>query len=131
MSQLIEITWIDNRKITSAVAATARNKIGFTRLGVLERLISNILDVSRIVQGKFKRQLQPLTLAELSTLVAVAIDIVTPAAQVKNIEIDFVASDLAAQILGDTDRLQQAMWNLLSNPVKFTLSKGQVFVKMQ
>lgn len=98
---------------------------------LLERLISDILDVSRIVQGKLKLQVQPLTLTELSTLVAVVIDIVTPAAQAKNIEIDFVASNLSAQLLGDTDRLQQAVWNLLSNAVKFTPAKGQVTVKVQ
>ncbi|MGB3293586.1 MAG: response regulator [Phormidesmis sp.] len=96
----------------------------------LGRLIDDILSVSRIVQGKFRIQVQPLTFSELSRLIAIAIDTVTPAARAKNIQIVFVPCSYPAQIWGDADRLQQIMWNLLSNAVKFTPEQGGISVQL-
>ncbi|NEP17656.1 MAG: response regulator [Leptolyngbya sp. SIO4C1] len=93
---------------------------------LLNQLIDDILDVSRIIQGKLKLSSQPLTFSELSVLIEEAIDVVTLAAQAKNITINFTPCFAAGHILADTDRLRQVVWNLLSNAIKFTPAEGQV-----
>ncbi|GAP99405.1 PAS domain S-box protein [Leptolyngbya sp. NIES-2104] len=88
-------------------------------------LIDDLLDVSRIVQGKLTLELQPVDLALTLTS---AIDTVQLAAQAKGIEIAFHSSPLNA--IGDPNRLQQVFWNLLSNAIKFTPEGGQIKVSL-
>lgn len=118
------------QRLTPVMQSKALSTI-YDNTQLLGRLIDDILSVSRIVQGKFRIQVQPLTFSELSTLIVIAIDTVTPAAHVKDVQITFVPCDEPAQILGDADRLQQIMWNLLSNAVKFTPEQGAVSVQLQ
>jgi len=90
-------------------------------------LISDILDVSRIVAGKVRLSLQPV---ELDRVVQAALDTVRPTANAK--EVELVARIQApAPIFGDPDRLQQVVWNLLSNAIKFGARKGRVEVAVE
>jgi PAS domain S-box-containing protein len=99
-------------------------------LDVIERngraqaaIIDDILDVSRIITGKLRLELDAI---DLPAVVQSAIDTVRPAADAKNIGIDW-QSDLPNQrYSGDPDRLQQIVWNLLSNAIKFTPKDGHV-----
>jgi PAS domain S-box-containing protein len=93
---------------------------------VQEQLIADILDVSRIVTGRLRLDLRPLT---LGPVVAAAVDAVRPAAEAKRIGID-VRTELEAAVLGDPDRLQQILWNLLVNAVKFTPEGGRITVSV-
>jgi signal transduction histidine kinase/CheY-like chemotaxis protein len=93
-------------------------------VGAQIKLIEDLLDVSRIATGKMRLNLKPVS---LDPIVQAAIEIIRPAATVKNIEL---VAELAQDIdmVGDADRLQQVAWNLLSNAVKFTPANGQVRV---
>jgi PAS domain S-box-containing protein len=89
------------------------------------RLIDDLLDVSRIISGKLTLSLTPTSVAET---IKRAIESVTPAAAAKSIELHAEA-DPDLRIMGDPDRLQQVVWNLLVNAVKFTPEGGRVAVQ--
>ena len=87
------------------------------------QLIEDLLDMSRITSGKVMLDLQPLAPAGV---IASAIETLRPAADAKHITIhSSIASD-ADTIMGDPGRIQQVIWNLLSNALKFTPQGGQV-----
>ena len=92
-----------------------------------EQLIADILDLSRIVTGKLRLTLRPI---DLVPAVDAALDAVRPAAVAKGVRL---LSDLASctMVLGDPDRLQQVLWNLLVNAIKFTPPGGQVAVSLE
>jgi CheY-like chemotaxis protein len=93
----------------------------------LTQIVEDVLDISRIVSGKMRLNVQPVDLPEV---VRSAIDAVAPAADAKGIRIETVL-DPRAPISGDPERLQQILWNLLSNAVKFTNRDGKVQVQLQ
>ncbi|MEH1927416.1 PAS domain S-box protein [Nostoc sp.] len=92
------------------------------------QLIGDLLDVSRILQGKVRLNLYAV---DLKVAIAAALETVRLAAEAKSIEIKTVLSHDLGKVLGDGDRLQQVMWNLLSNAVKFTPTEGQVEVRLE
>jgi PAS domain S-box-containing protein len=89
------------------------------------RLIDDLLDVSRIISGKLTLSLTPTSVVET---IKRAIESVTPAAEAKGIELHAEA-DPNLRLMGDPDRLQQVVWNLLVNAVKFTPEGGRVAVQ--
>jgi PAS domain S-box-containing protein len=92
------------------------------------QLIGDLLDVSRILQGKVRLNLYAV---DLKVAIASALETVRLAAEAKSIEIQTVLSNDIGKVLGDGDRLQQVMWNLFSNAVKFTPTDGKVEVYLQ
>ena len=90
------------------------------------QLIEDILDVSRIIGGKLRLNIGRVRLREV---IEAALDTVTPAAEAKAIAIERELDDVAP-ISGDPDRLQQVVWNVLSNAVKFTPREGRVAVRL-
>jgi PAS domain S-box-containing protein len=92
------------------------------------QLIGDLLDVSRILQGKVRLNLYAV---DLKVAIAAALETVRLAAEAKSIQIHTVLSNDIGKVLGDSDRLQQVMWNLLSNAVKFTPTEGLVEVRLQ
>ena len=91
------------------------------------QLIEDLLDVSRVVTGKLRLQMQPI---DITTVVEHAVDVVRPAATAKNLALDVVCEVRPILLVGDPDRLQQAVWNLASNAVKFS-DRGRVEVKVR
>jgi len=91
------------------------------------RLIEDMLDLSRIEQGKLVLSVGPL---EVVRVAEAAIEAVRPAAEAKNIRLQPVL-DSHATIVGDGDRLQQVVWNLLSNAIKFTHKGGRVQLRVR
>jgi signal transduction histidine kinase len=92
-----------------------------------ERLISDILDMQRIAAGKIRLHMRCLDLAEV---VHTAVDTVQPSANAKNIAVELTNDAAAARVMGDPDRLQQVIWNLLVNAIKFAPRDGHVRVRL-
>ncbi|OKH37321.1 hypothetical protein NIES2119_13800 [[Phormidium ambiguum] IAM M-71] len=92
------------------------------------QLIEDLLDVSRILQGKITLNVARVNLA---ATIEAALETVKLAAEAKNIQIQIVLNPLTGEVLGDTNRLQQVIWNLLSNAVKFTPAGGQIEVRLE
>jgi signal transduction histidine kinase/ActR/RegA family two-component response regulator len=90
------------------------------------RLVDDLLDVSRIVSGKLDLE---MTSVDLAAVVDAAIDSVRPTLLAKGLE---VRLDIAsgAYVLGDARRLQQVVWNLLTNAIKFTPQSGHIDVRL-
>ncbi|MBN3992560.1 MAG: PAS domain S-box protein [Nostoc sp. NMS2] len=91
------------------------------------QLIEDLLDVSRILQGKLNLNICPVNLV---MVVEAALETVELAAQAKSIKIQTMFDVSLGQVMGDTNRLQQVVWNLLSNAVKFTPAGGRVEVRL-
>jgi PAS domain S-box-containing protein len=89
------------------------------------KLIEDILDVSRIISGKVRLDAREL---ELRTVIQQAIDATRPAADAKSIAIEASLAVGTPTLCGDPDRLQQVVWNLVSNAVKYTPAGGRVTV---
>lgn len=92
------------------------------------QLIEDILDVSRIVTGKLRLDVRPV---EMDAVVDAAIDAVRPAADAKEIRIDSIMDPRAGPVSGDPNRLQQVIWNLVANAVKFTGRGGSVQLRLR
>src|SRR5262249_51453954 len=86
-------------------------------------LIDDLLDISRIVAGKFRLQVCPV---QLTAVIEAAIEVVRPAAEAKNIRLQLVLDTETGVIAGDPERLQQVVWNLASNAIKFTPKGGRI-----
>ncbi|MCC3412626.1 MULTISPECIES: PAS domain-containing protein [unclassified Microcoleus] len=91
------------------------------------QLIEDLLDVSRILQGKLRLNVAPVN---VGTIILSALETVQLAAEAKKIQIQTILNPDIGLVVGDTGRLQQIVWNLLSNAVKFTPEGGRVEVKL-
>src|SRR6185437_5699717 len=91
-------------------------------------MVEDVLDVSRIVSGKIRLNVQPV---ELPDIIRAAVDAIAPAAEGRGVRVESILDPHAAPISGDPERLQQVMWNLLSNAVKFTNRGGKVQVRLE
>jgi PAS domain S-box-containing protein len=89
------------------------------------QLMEDLLDVSRIVSGKLRLELKPI---ELGTVIEAGLDNVRPAVSAKRITLNLRGLDVPAEVRGDAGRLQQVIWNLVSNAVKFTPEGGTIEV---
>jgi len=92
------------------------------------QLVADLLDVSRIITGKFHMSLGPV---RLSDLIESAADIVGPAARARDIVLELAIDPAIGPVLGDASRLQQVIWNLLSNAIKFAPPAGRVQVRLE
>src|SRR5688572_15804661 len=92
------------------------------------QLVEDIMDVSRIISGKLRLDVKP---GELAFVVDAAVDVVRLAAQAKQIDLEVVADPAAGSVSGDASRLQQVVWNLLANAVKFTPRGGRVLLRLE
>lgn len=92
------------------------------------QLINDLLDLSRITSGKFHLNHNPVNLI---FVIKAAIETVHLAAQAKAIQIETNLDLTAAPVLGDANRLQQVIWNLLTNAIKFTPEAGQIQIQLQ
>jgi PAS domain S-box-containing protein len=92
------------------------------------QLIEELLDISRIISGKLRLDVQRI---DLAAVVEATIDTMKPAADAKGLRLFKIIDPNAGPITGDPNRLQQVVWNLLSNAIKFTPKGGRVQVFLQ
>jgi PAS domain S-box-containing protein len=91
-------------------------------------LVEDLLDLSRVITGKFRLDVQPVS---LTATINAAVEAIQPAAAAKGITVKVDAGSDESLISGDEARLQQVIWNLLSNAIKFTLRGGRVTVTLR
>ncbi|MFE1745945.1 ATP-binding protein [Coleofasciculus sp. H7-2] len=109
-------------------ATTARALETIERNAKLQaELIEDLLDVSRMIRGKLSLNVCPVN---LMPIVQAAMETVHLAAAAKCIRLESVLNPAVGLVLGDPNRLQQIVWNLLSNGIKFTPSGGRVEIKL-
>jgi PAS domain S-box-containing protein len=101
-----------------------------------KQLIEDLLDISRILQNKVHLSLYPINLA---SVIEAAVKTVRPSAEEKSIDLEFLILDSTTQehsqnqkffVSGDFSRLQQIVYNLLDNAIKFTPTKGRIEVRL-
>jgi PAS domain S-box-containing protein len=109
-------------KATRGLETLERNAISLTQI------VEDVLDISRIVSGKMRLDVQPV---DLPLVVHNAIATVQPAADAKGVHLQTIIDPHVGPVPGDPDRLQQVVWNLLSNAVKFTPKAGRVQVRIE
>src|SRR5439155_12385093 len=112
---------LDAEGAARAIEAIERNVKAQTRI------VEDLLDVSRIVTGKLRLDCR---LVELGPVIEMATDSIMPAAEAKGITVRSSLDPSAGPVLGDAGRLQQLVWNLLTNAIKFTPPGGRVDVQL-
>jgi PAS domain S-box-containing protein len=91
------------------------------------RLIDDILDMSQIVTGRLRLDVQPV---EVESVFQAVVDIMRPGAELKRVNLNLVVDAKGEVVLGDATRLRQAIWNLLSNAVKFSNEGGRIEARL-
>jgi PAS domain S-box-containing protein len=109
-------------KAEKAVDSIVRNAVS------QNQIIDDLLDVSRIIAGQLRLDVD---LLDINQIVSAAIDVVRPAAEAKGVALQLLLDPDAGVIKGDAGRLQQVLWNLLTNAVKFTPKGGRVHVTLR
>jgi signal transduction histidine kinase len=112
---------LDAAVVARAIESIQRNAEAQTRL------VADILDVSRIVTGKLRIDSRRI---DLGTVTAAALETVRPSTASRQITVEYSASPDVI-VLGDASRLQQIVWNLLANAVKFTPTGGRIRVEVR
>jgi signal transduction histidine kinase/DNA-binding response OmpR family regulator len=121
-SHLLKTNKFDEQNTARALETIERNARSQSQL------IDDLLDVSRIITGKLHLDVRPV---ELGAIVEAAIDSTRPAADAKGIKFEVTLDKSAGQVSGDASRLQQVVWNLFTNAVKFTPEGGRVGVRLE
>src|SRR5438552_14303028 len=108
-AHLLRTGQLDEGQTTRAVEVIDRNA------KAQSQIVADVLDVSRIVMGKLRLDVRPV---DLATVVEEALDTLRPAAAAKDIQLESAVTP-GNRVSGDPDRLQQVIWNLVSNAIKF------------
>jgi PAS domain S-box-containing protein len=118
---------LQSRKRDEAYIARAVEKI-VRSAQVQAQLTEDLLDIARIVSGKLRIDPRPLNLI---TVVEAALETVRPAMEAKGLQLEIDLQPAAGMVIGDANRLQQVVWNLLANAAKFTPPGGTVGVRLE
>ncbi|MBN3990128.1 MAG: response regulator [Nostoc sp. NMS2] len=121
-ARLLQTREFQPAEIKKAIATIERNA------KLQAQLIEDLLDVSRILQGKLNLKMFPVNLI---LVIEAGLETVRLAAEAKDIQIQTILDASLGQVLGDFDRLQQVIWNLLSNAVKFTPEEGKINIQLE
>ena len=120
-SRILKAGRLDSESSLHAIEVIERNA------WAQKQIIEDILDVSRVITGKLQLHLGPV---DLVSVISAALDAVRPALEAKDIRVETQFNSELKIIAGDVDRLQQVVWNLLSNASKFTPVGGVVSVRV-
>ena len=120
--RLLTAGMLDDATSARALQVIERN----TKL--LAQLIDDLLEVSRIVTGKLRLEIGPV---DLVAVIESAIEAVQGLADAKGIGLKAVLDPSAGSVAGDPGRLQQVVWNLLANAIKFTPSRGRIDLRLE
>jgi len=121
-ARMLQMGQIDSATTPRALDAIVRNA------HVQLQLIDDLLDVSRIISGKMRLDIRSV---DIHRVLDAALDAVRPAAEAKGLRLQTLIDPNAGPLNGDPDRLQQVVWNLLMNAVKFTPRDGRIQLALQ
>jgi PAS domain S-box-containing protein len=121
-SRLLRGGVLSGEKATRGLETLERNATWLTQI------VEDVLDVSRIVAGKIRLDVQAV---ELPLIVDNAVATIQPAADAKAVRLQAMIDPRVGPVSGDPGRLQQVVWNLVSNAVKFTPKGGRVQVRLE
>src|SRR6185503_13223249 len=110
-ARMLRSGMVDSERQQQAVAILERNATSLTQI------VNDVLDVSRIISGKIRLNVQSV---DLPAVVRDAVATVLPAADAKGVRVQTTIEPGSILLAGDPERLQQVIWNLVSNAVKFT-----------
>src|SRR5690242_10425342 len=113
---------VEPEKRTQAIETIARNAYSQCQL------INDLLEVSRIITGKLRLE---FVACDLQSVIEAAAESIRPTAEAKGVRLQVTLDEEAGEVFGDHERLQQVVWNLLWNGVKFTRKGGLVQVTLQ
>lgn len=113
---------LDEQTATRALETVERN----AKLQL--QIIEDLLDVSGIITGKLRLDVGAV---QLGPVIEAAIEAIRPAIEAKEIRLQVVLDPRAGFVLGDSGRLQQIVWNLMSNAAKFTPKHGRIQVSLE
>lgn len=120
-SKILRTKKLDEKATSRALEAIERNAISQMQL------IEDILDVSRIIRGQLRLNVSAVNLI---SVMEAALEAVRPLAEPKDIQLSTVLDTSIGSVYGDPARLQQIVWNLLTNAIKFTPKGGRVEVRL-
>lgn len=120
-SKILRAKKLDEKATSRALEAIERNAISQMQL------IEDILDVSRIIRGQLRLNVSAVNLL---AVMEAALEAVRPLAEPKDIQLSTVLDTSIGSVYGDPARLQQIVWNLLTNAIKFTPKGGRVEVRL-
>lgn len=121
-TQLLNTGQLDEEKRSRALEVIERNA------RAQRQLIDDLLDISRIVTGKIRLDARPTNLA---LIIETAVDSVRPVAASRKIQLQLALEARGVKVSGDQHRLQQVIWNLLTNALKFTPEEGRISVRLE
>lgn len=121
-SRLLRAQQVSEEQVSNALEVIERNAQAQVQL------VDDLLDVSRVIMGKLRLDLRPV---EPASVVIAATDTLRPTAEAKGVSLQAHLDAQAGQVSGDPDRMQQVVWNLISNAVKFTPKGGRVEVRVE
>jgi len=120
-TRMLRLGAMERDKTNAALEVIDRNATA------LKQIIEDVLDVSRIVAGRLRLNVESV---DLPAILNEACATVMPAADAKGVRLETVIDPLTTPVSGDPDRLQQIVWNLLANAIKFTPRGGKVQVRL-
>ena len=121
-SRLLATGRVQQQEVSEAIAAIERSARSQSRL------VEDLLDVSRMVSGRLRLNVKD---TELAPVAQEALAVVRPMADAKNIRLESIIDPAAGRVFADADRMQQVLWNLLGNAVKFTPAGGRVSMDLR
>ncbi|HEX3596944.1 MAG TPA: ATP-binding protein, partial [Polyangiaceae bacterium] len=121
-SRMLHAGTLAPEKVAKALDSIIRNA------NAQNQIIDDLLDVSRIIAGQLRLD---VALLDMNQVVTAAIDVIRPAAEAKGVVLQMLLDPGAGVVKGDAGRLQQVLWNLLTNAVKFTPRGGRVHVTLR
>jgi len=121
-AQLLHVGRLDDEERAQGLETIERNARAQTQI------IEDLLDMSRIISGKIRLEVQRV---DLAAVLNASLDSVRPSAEAKSIRLGKLLDSRVTPICGDPARMQQIVWNLLSNAIKFTPRGGNVQVSLE
>ena len=120
--RMMQAGLLRGEKQSRAIDTVLRNATSLTQI------VEDILDVSRIISGKLRLEVQSV---ELPEIIDEAVETVRPAADAKGVRVETIVDPGTSPVSGDPERVRQILWNLCSNAVKFTERGGRVQVRLE